>query len=292
MQGDMHAPGTFVSTKENLVRRELGKNIWVYIDDIFAFSDTFEEHVKDVTNACSKLQNSSYHPNPRQSVVFATKLNIPRHMIEDDGIHLAPGKICTIMDWTRSDSQKELQRFNAMVNYISQCIPHIASITASLTELSGNTEWLCTDLQEEAFEGVKRAADKHKVLRPIDYNKLDMLWLFTDVSRTGTGTWTGQVPIRDAARPPAFHSRKPTPSQSNYKPTQVVKGHLRKIHPHATPTRTSPTYTTCRLMRTQESDGKPQKPSVSQLLKSMLKGKITAKSPEKPLSQNLRPRGS
>jgi len=59
------------------------------------------------------------------------------------------------MDWTRPESQKELQQFNGMVNYISQFIPHIATITASLTELSENAEWLWTDLQEAAFEAVK-----------------------------------------------------------------------------------------------------------------------------------------
>jgi len=47
MQGDMNGPGTFVRTMEDLFHDELGKNIWVYIDDIFVFSDTFEEHVKD-----------------------------------------------------------------------------------------------------------------------------------------------------------------------------------------------------------------------------------------------------
>jgi len=62
-----------------------------------------------------------------------------------------------------------------MVNYISKFIPHLATITAALTELSGNPEWLSRDLQEAAFEAVKRAADKHKVLRPIHYNKPDML---------------------------------------------------------------------------------------------------------------------
>jgi len=103
-----------------------------------------------------------------------------------------------------------------MVNYISQFIPHIATITAPLTELSGNTEWLWRDLQEAAFEAVKRAADKHKVLRLIGYNKSDMMWVFTDASPTGTGGWIGQGPTRDAARPAAFHSRRRTPSQSNY----------------------------------------------------------------------------
>jgi len=120
------------------------------------------------------------------------------------------------MEWTRPEREKELQRFNGMVNYISQFIPHIATITAPLTELSGNTQWRWTDLQEAAFEAVKRAADKHKVLRPIDYNKPDMIWLFTDASHTGTGAWIGQRPTRDADRAAAFHSRKLTPSQSNY----------------------------------------------------------------------------
>jgi len=155
MQGDMNAPGTFVWTMEDLFHDELGKNIWVYIDDIFVFSDTFEEHVKDVTNACSKLQNGGYYANPKKSVFFATKLDILGHMIDDDGIHPALEKIRTIMDWTRPESQKELQRLNGMVNYISQFIPHIATITAPLTELSGNAEWLWTDLEEAAFEAVK-----------------------------------------------------------------------------------------------------------------------------------------
>ena len=106
-------------------------------------------------------------------------------MIDDDGIHPAPEKVQSIMDWTRPESQKELQRFNEMVNYISQFIPHLATITAPLTEQSENAEWLSTDLQEAAFEAVKRRADKHKVLRLIDYNKPVMIWLFTDSSPTG-----------------------------------------------------------------------------------------------------------
>ena len=44
-----------------------------------------------------------------------------------------------------------------MVNYISQFIPHITTITAPLTELSGNAEWLWTDLQAAAFKALKRA---------------------------------------------------------------------------------------------------------------------------------------
>ena len=79
-----------------------------------------------------------------------------------------------------------------MVNYISQFIPYAATITALLTELTGDAEWLWTDLQETAFQAVKRAAEDHKVLRAIDYDNSDMIWLFTDASPTGTRAGIGQ----------------------------------------------------------------------------------------------------
>ena len=137
-------------------------------------------------------------------------------MIDDDGIHPVPEKIRTVMDWTRQHNNKELQRFNGRVNYISQFIPHIVTIPAPLTELSGNAEWVSTDLQDTAFEEVKRVADKHKVHRPIDFRKPDTIWLFTDVSPTRMGAWIGQGATRDIVRPAAFHSRKLTLLQSNY----------------------------------------------------------------------------
>jgi len=105
MQGDKNALGTFMRTMEGLFHDELGKNIWIYIDDIFVFSDTFEEHVKEVMNACNKLQNACYNANPRKTIFFATKLDILGHVIDDDGIHTAPEKIRTIIDWTRPESQ-------------------------------------------------------------------------------------------------------------------------------------------------------------------------------------------
>ena len=66
-------------------------------------------------------------------------------------------------------------------------MPHTATITAPLTELTGDAKWLWTDLQETAFQAVKRAAEDHKVRRPIDYDNSYMIWLFTDASPTGTG---------------------------------------------------------------------------------------------------------
>jgi len=60
MQGDMNPSGTFMSTIEDLFHDGLGKNICLYIDDIFVSSNTFEAHGKNITNACSRPQNTSH----------------------------------------------------------------------------------------------------------------------------------------------------------------------------------------------------------------------------------------
>src|SRR5688572_3830005 len=62
------------------------------------------------------------------------------HIIDDQVIHPTPEKIRTIMEWIRPENKKELERFNGIVNYVSQFLPHIATITAPLTELTGKAE--------------------------------------------------------------------------------------------------------------------------------------------------------
>jgi len=140
MQGDMNAPATFVRVMEDLFHKELGDYVWVYIEDIFIFSNTFKDHIQHVTTVCDKLRKAGFYANPKKSMFFAEKLEILGHMIDDDSLHPVPEKIRSIMDWTKPKNQKELECFNGMVNYISQFLLHASTITAPLTELTGNAE--------------------------------------------------------------------------------------------------------------------------------------------------------
>jgi len=49
MQGDMIAPATFVRVMEDLFHKELGQYVWVYIDNICIFSNTFKDYIQHVT---------------------------------------------------------------------------------------------------------------------------------------------------------------------------------------------------------------------------------------------------
>ena len=56
MQGDINAPATFVRVMEDLFHDELGKFICIYTDNIFIFSNSFEEHIEHVQHTCKKLK--------------------------------------------------------------------------------------------------------------------------------------------------------------------------------------------------------------------------------------------
>ena len=75
---------------EDLFHNELGKFIWIYIDDIFIFSNSLEDHIEHVQHACRKLKEYKFYANPKKSVFFAAKLDILGHMIDDKCIHPAP----------------------------------------------------------------------------------------------------------------------------------------------------------------------------------------------------------
>ena len=104
MQGDMNAPATFVRVMENLFHDELGKFIWIYIDNIFILSNSLEQHIEHIEDACKKLKEHMFYANPKKSVFFTAKLNILGHMIDDRGIHPAAEKIRSIMDLTRPNN--------------------------------------------------------------------------------------------------------------------------------------------------------------------------------------------
>jgi len=96
----MKAHRIFLRTTEDLFYAELGRKIWVSIDNIFVFSNTVEKHVQNVKHNCSKLQYTGYYANPKKYVFCTIRLDILSHMIHDEGIHLRTERIRIIIDCT------------------------------------------------------------------------------------------------------------------------------------------------------------------------------------------------
>jgi len=135
-------------------------------------------------------------------------MDVLGHIIDDQGSRASPEKIARIEAWTTPRNKKQLQEFLGVVNYISQFIPHLASITAPLTSLTGTEEFVWTATHDHTMDNVKRGAAHNLIMKLIDHESALPIWLITDASDTGVGPWVGQGGIADTARPAALHSRK------------------------------------------------------------------------------------
>ena len=135
-------------------------------------------------------------------------MDVIGHIIDDQRLRASPEKIARIEAWTTPNNKKQLQEFLGVVNYISQFIPHLASITAPLISLSGTEEFVWTATHDHAMDNLKRAAAHNQIMKPIDHVSALPIWLITAASDTGVGLWVGQGETADTARPAALHSRK------------------------------------------------------------------------------------
>jgi hypothetical protein len=162
------------------------------------------------------LQEAQIYASTAKCKFFADRLSILGHYIDKDGIHTDPEKIRGIQDWPTPKSKKELQRFIGVVIYHAQFLPHLATITSPLSDLISQEVFEWHPIHEEAFKQVKRLAENTPILRPLDYESPDPIYLFTDASQVGAGAWVGQGPTPQTAQPAAFHSRKFQTSQLHY----------------------------------------------------------------------------
>ena len=117
LQGDTNAQCTEMRVMEYVFDGLIGKTVWAYLDDITIFSDTFENHIRDICQVCKRLQDHKIQASPSKCNFFADKLPLLGPVIDDQGIHANPEKIREIQDWHTPKSKNELQTFIGVLIY-------------------------------------------------------------------------------------------------------------------------------------------------------------------------------
>ena len=92
-QGDCNAPSTFQRIMRRLFEDEWGIFVYVYIDDIFIFSDSYEDHLKHVRQVLQKLKDNNFYASKSKSQFLPATLEILGHVITKQGIAPDPKKV-------------------------------------------------------------------------------------------------------------------------------------------------------------------------------------------------------
>ncbi|CAM4703763.1 unnamed protein product [Lepidochelys kempii] len=184
----------------------------VYIDDICAISQTWEDHVSQVKWGLSYLQDSGLTVKAGKCKVGMAEVSYLGHKVGSGCLKPEPPKVGAIRDWPAPQTTTQTQGFIGMAGHYQRLVPHFSSVSAPKKGKPDKLVWseqcqraLCT-LKEDLFKG--------PVLGNPDFDKSFMV--FTDAPDTGLGT----VPRQAHAKGEKHHimnlSRKLLPWEQGY----------------------------------------------------------------------------
>ena len=152
--GLTNAPATFRRNMDDLLRPFIKKCIIVYLDDIFIFSRSWEEHVKQLWQVFNTLKQHQLYLHMEKCSFAMTNIKYLGYVIDSTDIHVDPEKVQILKDWPIPQNLHELRSFLGLVNFYRWFILgfiHIAWPLNWLTKGNGKNSFKWTSTQQQDF---------------------------------------------------------------------------------------------------------------------------------------------
>ena len=131
-QGDCNAPSTFQRLMTTVFREYITRFVHIYLDDIFIYSSTIEEHEHHLVMVFKQLRNAQLYLSQDKVDLYSQSMDCLGHIISDVGIHANTDKMQKIQDWRQPRNYHEIQRFLGLLQYLAHYLPDITSYTTPL----------------------------------------------------------------------------------------------------------------------------------------------------------------
>ncbi|THU91021.1 DNA/RNA polymerase, partial [Dendrothele bispora CBS 962.96] len=169
----------------------------VYLDDIFVFSDTIEDHEHHLNEGIfNKLREQELFLKASKVELYAESMDCLGHIIDEKGLHADSDKLECIRNLDlQPHNYNDIQKFLGLVNYLSHFLPDVSAYTNPLSEMSKNGQpFFWRPLHDVCFRNIKDLCCKTPILKPIDPQNPDPIWVVCDASVSGIGAMYGQGP--------------------------------------------------------------------------------------------------
>jgi hypothetical protein len=137
-QGDCNAPATFQQLMTLIFRDVIGHFMHVYLDDIFIYSNSVEEHEQHLKVVFDRLRANVLYLKWSKCNLYAKRIDCLGHMIDDQGIHSDTDKLARIREWRTPRDYTDIQWFVGLVNYLGDFLPEVALYTGPLMVMTQN----------------------------------------------------------------------------------------------------------------------------------------------------------
>jgi hypothetical protein len=216
-QGDCNVPSTFQRSMNTIFRDYIGIFMHTYLDDLFVYSDTIEEHQIHLKMVFVQLRKHEFYLRKDKCELYADSIDCLGHRIDDKGLHTDTDKMAKIREWNTPHNFNDVQRFLGLVQYLAHFLPDVTAYTSPLASITANgTPFSWRPIHEKCFQTIKAMCCRTPILQPIEHRKDEPIWIICDASVYRTGAMYGQGPTWQTCRPVGFMSKKFTDAQRNY----------------------------------------------------------------------------
>lgn len=191
--GLCNGPATQCRLMDQVLKHDLSKNVFVYVDDILIITETKYHMLELLAEVASRLRLAKLTINVKKSIFFAKSVKYVGYVLSEKGIGPDPEKLTVVEKYPKPKTIKEVRRFLGMSGYYRRLIQNYSELAAPLTDLlkktAGKMVW--TEVHEKAFENLKKAMTTAPVVATPDFDL--EFQLQCDASDIAAGAALGQV---------------------------------------------------------------------------------------------------
>ncbi|GJY05655.1 reverse transcriptase domain-containing protein [Tanacetum coccineum] len=134
----------------------LDKFVIVFIDDILIYSKSKEEHEVHLRLVLELLRKEKLYAKFSKCEFWLQEVHFLGHVVNQNGIHVDPGKIEAVKNWEAPTSPTGVRSFLGLAGYYRRFIANFSRIAKPLTLLTQkNKKYVWGAEQEEAFQLLK-----------------------------------------------------------------------------------------------------------------------------------------
>jgi len=213
--GLCNGPSTYQRFINGIMMDILDDFVAVYVDDILIYSNTYEEHVKHVTEVLERLEKANLYADITKSNFHSDSVKFLGLVVGKDGLHMDQEKVAAIRDWKEPKSLKGLQSFLGFCNYYREFLPEFGRVARPLQKLTKKDSWRrFGEAEKEAFQKTKDLITSGDLLA--HFSPLLPSRVETDASDCVCAGVFSQQQEDGAWKPVAFYSKAMSEAEMRY----------------------------------------------------------------------------
>ena len=223
--GLRNAPASFQRALDIILSGVRWQTCLIYLDDVIVFSQSHEQHVKDVDEVLTLLEKAGVSLKLSKCEFFQPRVNYLGHVIMPGKLAIAKERTSGFANATFPKDKSTMRSFMGAANYYRRFIKDFSGVARPLNDMLKKGEPATfgepTEEQLEAFEHIKDALVNPPVLVMPRHDKNIMVDTDASAYQLGVVLLQQQDPEDDKSwKPVGYYSKSLNKSERNYSATE------------------------------------------------------------------------